>query len=304
MIRARVLKSTGSWYELLTTEDPQRIKARASGRLRLNDKRLTNPIAVGDFVGCELAGEDYLITHIEERRNYLLRASNKLSSKFQIIAANIDQILLMASLIKPFTPVGFIDRLLVSAESFRIPVILIFNKKDLYGSNERSLYQELYDKYHSIVHSCMSLSLKEEGSENLSSILENKTTLITGNSGVGKSTLINSLVGKSLLRTAEVSKWHQKGGKHTTTFAEMVPLGMNTMLVDTPGIRDFGIADMDQAHIAHYFPEMRNLIGHCKFSNCLHLYEPNCAIKQAVNSGQIHTDRYRVYMEIMQEIAT
>lgn len=304
MIRARVLKSTGSWYELLTTDEQQKIKARASGRLRLNDKRLTNPISVGDFVGCELSGEDYLITRIEERSNYLLRASNKLSSKYQIIASNIDQILLMASLMKPFTPVGFIDRLLVSAESFRIPVVLVFNKKDLYGPTELDLYREMYDKYHSIVHTCMALSLMKEGAKNLLPLLEHKTTLITGNSGVGKSTLINGLIGQNVQRTAEVSNWHQKGGKHTTTFAEMIPLSKNTTLVDTPGIRDFGIADMDQAHIAHYFPEMRNLIGHCKFSNCLHLNEPNCAIKQAVAARQIHPDRYRVYVEMMQEIVS
>lgn len=300
---ARVLKSTGSWYELITVEG-KRINARASGRLRLQNKRLTNPIAVGDYVEIEGETEDeHLIIEIKERQNYLLRASNKLSSKYQILAANIDQVLILASLVKPFTPGGFIDRVLVSAESFRIPSIIIFNKSDLYAEKEMEIFLKLKKKYERIGYPCMLISIKNEGAHTIENLIRGKTSVIAGNSGVGKSSLINALGGKEIQRTAEVSNVHQKGGKHTTTFAEMIPIDVDSMLIDTPGIRDFGIADMQAEHIAHYFPEMRELMNVCRFGNCRHLNEPGCAVKLAVEKGKIDWDRYRVYCEIMSEIA-
>lgn len=298
----RVLKSTGSWY-LLEGENGQIIQSRASGKLRLNKNRLTNPISVGDYVvASESASGDWQIEKVLPRKNYLLRKSNKLSSKYQILASNIDQIVLMASFVKPFTPFGFIDRMLVSAESFRIPVALIWNKKDLYKAEEYRLYQEAHDKYQALGYSSYLISLKNErDSTGVRELFQDKTTLIAGNSGVGKSTLINCLFPEAFRKTADISDVHDTG-KHTTTFAEMLKLEEKTYLIDSPGIRDFGLADLEKAHISHYFPEMRGLLGSCRFADCLHLNEPGCSIHNAVNQGLISADRYRIYAEIMHEL--
>lgn len=298
----RVLKSTGSWY-LLEGEQGKLLQARASGKLRLHKNRLTNPISVGDFVlASESISGDFVIEKILPRRNYLLRKSNKLSSKYQILASNLDQIILMASFVKPFTPFGFIDRMLVSAESFRIPVIIIWNKRDLYSSDELSLFKEAHDKYQALGYNSYLISLSEDKDlDAIRALFHHKSTLIAGNSGVGKSTLINQIFPNALRKTANISEVHDTG-KHTTTFAEMIVLDENTYLIDSPGIRDFGLADLEKEHISHYFPEMRNLIGTCRFSDCKHLNEPGCSIHEAVEKGQISADRYRIYCEIMEEL--
>ena len=303
-----VLKSTGKIYNIIL-ENGEIIKATIRGKLRIEGLKTTNPIAAGDRVELTASSDtnsqdspvSYSIQSILPRKNYIVRKSTNLSKQMQIIAANVDHAYLLVTLKSPVTQIGFIDRFLVSAESFRIPTTLLFNKIDLFGAEEERLFTELSAIYTSLGYTCHRICAENEAQISfLRKELEEKQVMISGNSGVGKTTLVNSLDPTLTLRTGEISKVHEQG-KHTTTFAEMHSLASGGYIIDTPGIRAFGVIDLEKEHMAHYFPEMRNLIGACRFHNCLHLNEPNCAVKDAVEKDKISFSRYQSYLDLMYE---
>ena len=303
-----VLKSTGKIYNIIL-ENGEIIKATIRGKLRIEGLKTTNPIAAGDRVELTAASDtnsqdskiSYSIQSILARKNYIVRKSTNLSKQMQIIAANVDHAYLLVTLKSPVTQIGFIDRFLVSAESFRIPTTLLFNKIDLFGAEEERLFTELAAIYTSLGYTCHRICAENESQISfLRKELKEKQVMISGNSGVGKTTLVNSLDPTLTLRTGEISKVHEQG-KHTTTFAEMHSLASGGYIIDTPGIRAFGVIDLEKEHMAHYFPEMRNLIGACRFHNCLHLNEPNCAVKDAVEKDEISFSRYQSYLDLMYE---
>jgi ribosome biogenesis GTPase / thiamine phosphate phosphatase len=293
-----VLKSTGSWYEVLA-EDKTKFMCRVRGKIRLDDSKETNPIAVGDYVLFDQEDVNGAIYEILQRKNHLLRQSVKKSSHAQVLAANVDQVLLLATIKQPRTSLGFIDRFLVSAESFRIPQILLFNKQDLLTGKEKDEQESLISLYNSLQVVAYSISAQTDDLEFLHQLLNNKVTLIAGHSGVGKSTLLNRLSPKIQQTTSEISGFSNKG-THTTTFAEMFALNDNTFIVDTPGIKEWGLVDMEQQEISDYFSEMRELRLHCKFgSKCLHLREPSCSVLRAVEKGVIASSRYDSYVSMV-----
>ena len=303
-----VLKSTGKIYNIIL-ENGEIIKATIRGKLRIEGLKTTNPIAAGDRVELTAASDtnsqdskiSYSIQSILARKNYIVRKSTNLSKQMQIIAANVDHAYLLVTLKSPVTQIGFIDRFLVSAEAFRIPTTLLFNKIDLFGAEEERLFTELSAIYTSLGYTCHRICAENESQISfLRKELKEKQVMISGNSGVGKTTLVNSLDPTLTLRTGEISKVHEQG-KHTTTFAEMHSLSSGGYIIDTPGIRAFGVIDLEKEHMAHYFPEMRNLIGACRFHNCLHLNEPNCAVKDAVEKDEISFSRYQSYLDLMYE---
>ncbi|NBW72286.1 MAG: ribosome small subunit-dependent GTPase A [Flavobacteriia bacterium] len=303
-----VLKSTGKIYNIIL-ENGEIIKATIRGKLRIEGLKTTNPIAAGDRVELTASSDtnsqdspvSYSIQSILPRKNYIVRKSTNLSKQMQIIAANVDHAYLLVTLKSPVTQIGFIDRFLVSAESFRIPTTLLFNKIDLFGAEEERLFTELSAIYTSLGYTCHRICAENEAQISfLRKELKEKQVMISGNSGVGKTTLVNSLDPTLTLRTGEISKVHEQG-KHTTTFAEMHSLASGGYIIDTPGIRAFGVIDLEKEHMAHYFPEMRNLIGACRFHNCLHLNEPNCAVKAAVEKDEISFSRYQSYLDLMYE---
>ena len=306
-----VLKSTGKIYNIIL-ENGEIIKATIRGKLRIEGLKTTNPIAAGDRVELTASSDtnsqdskiSYSIQSILPRKNYIVRKSTNLSKQMQIIAANVDHAYLLVTLKSPVTQIGFIDRFLVSAEAFRIPTTLLFNKIDLFGAEEERLFTELSAIYTSLGYTCHRICAENESQISfLRKELKEKQVMISGNSGVGKTTLVNSLDPTLTLRTGEISKVHEQG-KHTTTFAEMHSLASGGYIIDTPGIRAFGVIDLEKEHMAHYFPEMRNLIGACRFHNCLHLNEPNCAVKAAVEKDEISFSRYQSYLDLMYEDAS
>ena len=303
-----VLKSTGKIYNIIL-ENGEIVKATIRGKLRIEGLKTTNPIAAGDRVKLTAASDtnsqespvSYSIQSILPRKNYIVRKSTNLSKQMQIIAANVYHAYLLVTLKSPVTQIGFIDRFLVSAESFRIPTTLLFNKVDLFGAEEERLFTELSAIYSSIGYTCHRICAENESQISfLRDEIKGKQVMISGNSGVGKTTLVNSLDPTLTLRTGEISKVHEQG-KHTTTFAEMHSLASGGYIIDTPGIRAFGVIDLEKEHMAHYFPEMRNLIGACRFHNCLHLNEPNCAVKEAVEKDEISFSSYQSYLDLMYE---
>lgn len=303
-----VLKSTGKIYNIIL-ENGEIIKATIRGKLRIEGLKTTNPIAAGDRVELTAASDtnsqdskiSFSIQSILPRKNYIVRKSTNLSKQMQIIAANVDHAYLLVTLKSPVTQIGFIDRFLVSAEAFRIPTTLLFNKIDLFGAEEERIFTELSAIYTSLGYTCHRICAENEAQISfLRKELKEKQVMISGNSGVGKTTLVNSLDPTLTLRTGEISKVHEQG-KHTTTFAEMHSLASGGYIIDTPGIRAFGVIDLEKEHMAHYFPEMRNLIGACRFHNCLHLNEPNCAVKDAVEKDEISFSRYQSYLDLMYE---
>lgn len=303
-----VLKSTGKIYNIIL-ENGEIIKATIRGKLRIEGLKTTNPIAAGDRVELTAASDtnsqdskiSFSIQSILPRKNYIVRKSTNLSKQMQIIAANVDHAYLLVTLKSPVTQIGFIDRFLVSAEAFRIPTTLLFNKIDLFGAEEERIFTELSAIYTSLGYTCHRICAENEAQISfLRKELKEKQVMISGNSGVGKTTLVNSLDPTLTLRTGEISKVHEQG-KHTTTFAEMHSLASGGFIIDTPGIRAFGVIDLEKEHMAHYFPEMRNLIGACRFHNCLHLNEPNCAVKAAVEKDKISFSRYQSYLDLMYE---
>ncbi|WP_448520533.1 ribosome small subunit-dependent GTPase A [Rhodoflexus sp.] len=300
--RGLIMRSTGSWYEVRDEAGTIR-RGRLRGKYKLHGAKVTNPVAVGDYV--EFVEENpaegtILITDILPRENYISRKSPHKMAFAHIIAANIDQALLMATVALPRTSTGFIDRFLVSAESFRIPVIILFNKNDLLDAEALAYQEELIQTYERIGYSCLAISALHGTNVNrLRELLTAKKTLIAGHSGTGKSTLINSLNPQLNLRTSAISEFAGKG-VHTTTFAEMFELARDTFLIDTPGIKELGLADMDDEPISHYFPEMRDCFGKCRYYNCQHVQEPDCEVIRRVKTGEIAHFRYMSYLSMLE----
>jgi len=295
-----VLKSTGSRYRVLYG-DGKIIDCSIKGKLRIKEFRTTNPVAVGDNILFEIEKKTNsgIITEVLDRRNWILRKASNLSKHSQIIAANIDQVFLMITIILPETPVEFIDRFLITAEAYRVPAKIIINKTDLYGENEMAKMEYLEALYKNIGYECIRLSLKEETNMDvLKQLMKGKTSLISGNSGVGKTTLLNAFNPLLNLKTAEISNYH-KQGKHITTFPEMHKMPFDGYIIDTPGIRGFGVVDMERNEIYHFFREIFTISKECRFNNCLHLDEPGCAVREAVEKGEIAFLRYKSYLNIM-----
>jgi ribosome biogenesis GTPase len=307
-MRARVYKSTGSWY-VVKTDQGQIWNARIKGIFKIDGITSTNPISVGDEVDLEIENESEgsaVIISICPRRNYINRQSPSNKMQHHIIAANLDQSLMMATLKDPRTSQGFVDRFLVASEAYHVPAMLVVNKMDLYRKKEMDQWGHWQQMYEAIGYPIFSMSIMEmKGLEEVRNSLEKKITLISGHSGVGKSSFINGILPGNLLKTQEVSGWSGKG-IHTTTFAEMFDLsgpGAGS-IIDTPGMREFGLVDISRQELSHYFPEMRSLIQECKFNNCLHQSEPGCAIKNALEEGNIYEDRYNSYCNILESIVS
>lgn len=297
-----VIKSVGSRYKVLTGAGIT-IDCILRGKLRVKGAHTTNPVAVGDkvLIDAEKDNKTGIIHEVLERKNYILRKSSNLSKQSQIIAANLDQVLLMVTIILPQTPVEFIDRFLATAEAYRIPVRIIFNKTDLYDQEENERMEYLISVYSQIEYGCLRLSLKQgSGLEDLRELMKDRISLISGNSGVGKTTLLNILNPELDLKTAEISGYH-KQGKHITTFPEMHRLPFGGFAIDTPGLRGFGVVDMQRNEIYHFFREIFKVSQSCKFYNCLHLDEPGCAVRKAVEQGEINLLRYRSYISILND---
>jgi ribosome biogenesis GTPase len=294
-----VTKSTGSWYQV-KTRDGEWFGCRIKGKFRIKGITNTNPIAVGDHVDFELEPEQRtgVITNLHPRKNYIIRKSINLSRQAQIIAANLDQAFLVVTLASPRTSLGFIDRFLVTAEAYDIPASLIFNKLDLFSDEGLEILAGYKAIYENIGYPCYDVSaLEGTGIEEVAKLLDDKVTLFSGHSGVGKSTLINALVPDLGLRTTEISEWHDKG-VHTTTFAEMFELSNGGYIIDTPGIRELGVIDIQKNELGHFFPEMRARLNQCRFNSCRHINEPGCAVIKAVEGGEIELSRYESYLSI------
>ncbi|WP_207536479.1 ribosome small subunit-dependent GTPase A [Desertivirga arenae] len=294
-----VIKSTGSWYQV-ATEGNRVVDCRIKGKFRTKDIKTTNPIAVGDHVDIELEPEQdtAVITKLYDRKNYIIRKSVNLSKQAQIIAANLDQAFLIVTLASPRTSLGFIDRFLVTAEAYDIPAGLIFNKLDLFSEEGLEILAEYQDIYTRIGYPCYEVSaLEGTNLDEIKDLLKDKVTLFSGHSGVGKSTLINQLIPDKELKTGAISDWSDKG-QHTTTFAEMHEVPGGGYLIDTPGIRELGIIDIEKQELGHFFPEMRERLNECKYHNCRHINEPGCAVMEAVEEGEIDESRYESYLSI------
>lgn len=300
-MKGLVIRNTGSWYTV-RTDDGREIDSKIKGVFRLKGIRTTNPVAVGDRVEIVKNQEGTaFITKIEERKNYIIRRASNLSKQAHIIAANIDQAMLIVTVNYPVTTTIFIDRFLATAEAYRIPVRLVFNKIDRYNEDDKEYLQGLITLYTTIGYPCSTVcALSQEGMEALKGELKGKITLLSGHSGVGKSTLINQLVPGIGLRTGEISEYHNKG-MHTTTFSEMIALPEGGYLIDTPGIKGFGTIDMEEAEVSHYFPEIFKMAANCRFGNCTHRHEPGCAVLEAVKEHLISESRYKSYLNILDD---
>ena len=302
-MRALVYKSTGSWYQVKDLDGLMH-NARIVGKLKIGGITSTNPIAVGDWVEIENQSEveSTIITKVHERTNYINRTSPHNRNQHHIVAANLNQSLLFATLKDPKTSFGFIDRFLVISEAYHVPAIILFNKADLDKKKELEKFELAKSIYEPIGYSVKLISIEKIiGVDEVKNLLKDKTTLLSGHSGVGKSTFINYIFPDLRLKTKEVSGWSGKG-MHTTTFAEMFDLPFGGKIIDTPGIREMGIVDVSKNELAHYFPEMRAVMNNCQFNDCVHLDEPGCAVKEAVNDGSIHEERYLSYLNIRDTI--
>lgn len=298
-MKGLVIKSTGSWYQVLVPGG-EVYSCRIKGKFRIKGIVSTNPIAVGDEVDISLEEdqETGIITKLHPRRNYIIRKSINLSKSVQIIAANLDQAILVVTLASPMTSLGFIDRFLVTAEAYDIPAVIIFNKLDLFSDEGLDILEQFEDIYKEIGYQCFRISaLEGRNIDELRQNLHNKVTLIAGHSGVGKSTLINQLIPSAELRTGDISAWSEKG-KHTTTFAEMLELPEGGFIIDTPGIQELGVVDIEPQELGHFFPEFRERLNQCKYHNCKHINEPGCAVLEAVEGEEIAPSRYQSYLSI------
>ena len=297
-----VVKSTGSWY-LVRAEDSTLFRARLRGKFKLEGKKVSNPLAVGDRVEFDVEDveeKSAVIHKIEDRRNYIIRQSTHKSAHAHIIAANLDLALLVVTLVSPRTSFGFIDRFLVTAEAYDIPAMLIYNKIDMYDQDMERYQRQISHMYGQIGYSTLAVSaLKSEGLEEVRQLIQGKTTLFSGHSGVGKSSIINRLVPDLELKTSEISSFSDKG-VHTTTFAEMFEVDPETFIIDTPGIKELGIVDIPKNELSHFFPEMRERMNQCRFNNCTHTNEPGCAIVAAVRENNIALTRYESYLSMLQ----
>ena len=292
-----VVKSTGSWYAVLV--EGEKLQARLRGKLKLVDKKITNPVAVGDTVEMEELNGDFIIKEVLPRKNYVTRISTRKKGHTHLLASNVDQAVLIASYRMPKTSLGFIDRFFVTLETFRIPGFLIINKADLYTEEEISQLAHTLGMYEAIGYRGVITSFLEGDLSEIKGWLNGKTTLLSGHSGTGKSTLINQLVPNARQDLGEVSSFANKG-THTTTFAEMFSADRNSHIIDTPGIKELGLVDIGEEELSHYFPEMRALLGMSKFHNCRHVNEPGCVIQEAVQDGEISPSRFRSYLSMME----
>lgn len=303
-MKTTVYKSTGSWY---TVKDGNGrfYNARMKGVLKIDDITSTNPVAVGDMVEVEIendADSTAIISEILPRNNYINRQSPRFKHQHHIVAANLDQSVLVATLKEPRTSQGFIDRFLVASEMYHVTPIIVFNKSDLYKAKDPEKYEQWKAMYEAVGYKVLLASAeKNEGIEVLNELLKNKISLLSGHSGVGKSSLLNVIMPGMNRKVQDVSGWSGKG-QHTTTFAEMFDLPGGGQIIDTPGMREFGLVDIEKQEVSHYFPEMRDRLNDCQFNNCLHVNEPGCAIKKAVINGDIHEDRYVSYVNIIESI--
>ncbi len=300
-MKGLVIKNTGSWYTVRTDEGRD-VESKVKGNFRLKEIRSTNPVSVGDRVDIDINNEGTaFITRIEDRKNYIIRRASNLSKQSHIIAANLDQAMLIVTVNYPITTTVFIDRFLATAEAYSVPVKLVFNKIDRYKGEDKEYLDALINLYTTIGYPCSTLCAKtEEGLDALKAELKDKITLLSGHSGVGKSTIINKLVPGVNLRTGDISEYHNKG-MHTTTFSEMIPLPEGGYLIDTPGIKGFGTIEMETAEISHYFPEIFKFSEDCRFNNCSHRHEPGCAVLQALEDHYISESRYKSYLSILED---
>ncbi len=299
----RVVRSTGSWYSV-KVENGEIVKCRLKGKFRIEGIRTTNPVAVGDIVDFLLDEKTNtgVITKIHERVNYIIRKATKLSKAAHIIASNIDQVILIVSIVKPRTSTGFIDRFLVTTEAYHIPTTIVFNKVDIYEDEHKKLLDEYIKVYEKAGYGCLVTSAKEKiNTDKFKELLKDKISLLSGHSGVGKSALINAIDPKLNLKEGEISKYHEKG-KHTTTFAEMFDLDFGGNIIDTPGIKEFGLVGFDKYELGHRFPEFRERMPECRFNNCIHVAEPGCAVRKAVEEGEISGFRYKNYLNILKDL--
>lgn len=301
-MKGLVTKSTGSWYSV-KVEDGTTLEARLRGKFKLQDKKITNPVAVGDRVVIEKqeSGEDYyIISELIPRENYVIRKSPKKTAHSHILASNVDQAIVIATFKDPKTSLGFIDRFLVTTESYRIPSLIVFNKSDLLTEEDFEPLQEIIDVYEGIGYQCMLISaLNGDGLVEFKNLLSDKISLIAGHSGTGKSTIINLVSDKANQETSEISNFVNKG-VHTTTFAEMFETQNNGYIIDTPGIKELGLIEIEDEELSHFFPEMREYLGACKFHNCMHTHEPGCKVVEALERGEIPLSRYYNYLSMLE----
>ena len=294
-----VIKSTGSWY-IVKTDDGELLNCRIRGKFRMQDIKSTNPIVVGDKVLLSQEEDSFLIDELFNRKNIIVRKSVNLSKQTHILASNIDQAILVITMQSPQTSTGFIDRFLVSAQAFGVDVVLLFNKTDLYDKATLVLLEERRSIYEKIGYCCLSKSTLNDDLSDIKELMKDKVNVISGHSGVGKSTLLNSIQPNLNITTQEISEQHQQG-QHTTTFSEMHDLDFGASIIDTPGVRGFGLIEMDKYELGDYFVEFFKLKSDCKFNNCLHINEPKCAVKLALENGEIAPSRYKSYLNMLEQ---
>ena len=298
-MRGVVIKSTGSWY-IVKTDDGELLNCRIRGKFRMQDIKSTNPIVVGDKVLVSNEDDSFIIDELFDRKNIIVRKSVNLSKQPHILASNVDQAILVVTMKSPQTSTGFIDRFLVSAQAYGVDVIILFNKTDLYDQVTLALLEERRSIYQKIGYRCLSKSTLNDDLSDIKELMKDKVNVISGHSGVGKSTLLNSIQPNLNITTQEISEQHQQG-QHTTTFSEMYDLDFGASIIDTPGVRGFGLSEIDKYELGDYFVEFLKLKSDCKFNNCLHVNEPKCAVKLSLEKGEIATSRYKNYLNMLEQ---